>query len=188
MKVHSKTSHPPCGGFTLLELLLVVAILGVLTGLAAPEVGKMVARYQTQATADQINALFVRAQVEALRRSGFVQLEKYAGIAGSNPCVANNDWSCGVRLMADTDKDGIYETVLEEMSITAGVTLTNASTPLGGGGENLPFDRWGRAAHTTKAAFVQSKAGRDSADLAVCVDSTSRIRTVKPSSLAAPCP
>lgn len=187
MKYCIQIPHTARRGFTLFELMVVVAILAILAALAAPGFSEMAARYQTEATAEQLNSLISKAQTESLRRSGFVQLQKYEGIPGSNPCAAPQDWSCGVRLMADVGKKGTYDTVLSEISIPAGVTLTNVSTLGSGDADKLPFDRWGRAVNTNKPAFVQAKAGFDSANRAVCVDTTNRIRTIRPANLATPC-
>ena len=188
MKSCTKIPCSPCRGLTLVELIVVVAILAVLAALAAPTLSEVVARYQTQTTEEQLNSLIARAQTEALRRSGFVRLEKKAADgAGVNPCAAAKDWSCGVRLMVDMDKDGRYETILDEIRVPTGVTLTNVSTTSSGGADKLPFDRWGRAANTIKLGFIQTKVGFASANQAVCVDTTNRIRTSKPTNLDTPC-
>ena len=51
-----RSDHPP-GGFTLLELLVVILIIGLLTGIVAPRFLGQVSRSETTAARAQLNAL-----------------------------------------------------------------------------------------------------------------------------------
>lgn len=53
------------GGFTLVELVLILAILGTFAAVAAPRYGGAIARYRAQAAANRVVADLARAQAEA---------------------------------------------------------------------------------------------------------------------------
>lgn len=63
-----------CKGLTLIELLLVVAVLGIAIGLAHAGIGGVHARNQLRAHANELMALAQQARTEALSRSGHAQL------------------------------------------------------------------------------------------------------------------
>ena len=61
-------------GFTLLEALVVVAILGILVALAAPPLADLRERHQLQAQAEGFLDSLILARSEALRRQQRVTL------------------------------------------------------------------------------------------------------------------
>jgi prepilin-type N-terminal cleavage/methylation domain-containing protein len=188
MNSYTKKNPTTLLGFSLLELMVVVAIVAILAGLTYPTFSELIAKNQTETAARQLNALLLKAQTESLRRGGFIQLEKFDGITGSNSCNNNNDWSCGLRLMADADKNGSYELVLDEMSIPKGVRLLNTSMMIPSDTNKISFDRWGKSAKVSRLSFVQSKENFESATRAVCMESTGRVYTIKLNHFNSSCP
>jgi len=61
-------------GFTLLEALVVLALLGVLLALAAPGMSDLRQKHQMQSQAEQLQAALLLARSEALRRQQRVTL------------------------------------------------------------------------------------------------------------------
>lgn len=184
MNSHRPTRYRFSKGFTAIELLVVIAILGILAAMAAPAMGDLVARYQTRSTAEQLSTLILRAQTEALRRNGFVRLEKSSATSSSvNSCATDNNWSCGVALAVDEEKKGVWSN-LSVLEVPRGVQVQIS----GASSSNLPFDRWGRVATVTQPNFVLSKNNVTSANLAVCVDTTGRVRILKLANLSTQCP
>ena len=89
-------------GFTLVELLIVLAILGLTLTIAGTEVMRAIKRNFLSSTVQGIQLLASRAQLEAQRRSGMVFLriqEVGKGPAGTLP----------VELWADADGDGVFD-------------------------------------------------------------------------------
>lgn len=67
-----------CRGFTLLEMLTVVALLGLIGGLAFPAVERQVAHASFLATAAEVELSVRRAQADAVRQNRTVQVESLA--------------------------------------------------------------------------------------------------------------
>ena len=86
------------GGFTLLEALVVLAVVGVLVALAAPSVSGMRARHQLQAQAEGLLDSLVLARSEALRRQQRVTL---CPRTRDNACDATAPWQNGWLVFVD---------------------------------------------------------------------------------------
>lgn len=117
------------GGFTLLEALVVVAVVGVLLGMAVPSLSDWRTRHQVQAQAEGLLGSLVLARSEALRRQQRVSLCAQ-GAKGS--CDALGAWQQGWLVFEDNNNNGLREageTVIESrVAAPAGVRLEANST------------------------------------------------------------
>lgn len=93
-------------GFTLLEALVVVALLGILVAIAAPAVSGWSARHQVQAQAEGFLGSLVLARSEALRRQQRVSL---CAQAANQTCDANARWQQGWLVFVDANDNGLRE-------------------------------------------------------------------------------
>ncbi|HEX4354276.1 MAG TPA: prepilin-type N-terminal cleavage/methylation domain-containing protein [Polyangiales bacterium] len=90
-------SRPSVHGFTLIELMLVVAIMGVLSAIALPAFSKMVARSKTAETAANLDSMFKSAaSYYTGERAGQGQVSSTAGHctigdAGPAPVIPKKD-------------------------------------------------------------------------------------------------
>lgn len=104
MKKEPKTSlHHQCshafrpsglssmGGFTLLELMLVVTLMGVFLTIGVPAFGSLVANNAVTSAANDLVASLNRARNEAVTRGGGVRV---CPRSGSDDC-GGSDWSAG---------------------------------------------------------------------------------------------
>lgn len=165
-------------GFTLVELMVVLTIVAVLAAMAAPSMRDLIARYQTSTVTDQVVATLSVARMEAVRRSGNVVLEKMAGT--TNPCANDQQWSCGLRLWADVNRNGAFnagtDVVLREIDVPGSVRLLNMSA---GSTANLTLNRWGQANGINALCFQVTKPGIAAADRSVRVAAGGRIQVVE---------
>lgn len=94
-------------GLTLVELVVTLALVGVLAGLAAPGFSGLVQRYKADLAASQMVAALNLARLEALRRGGGVAVQRLEDASCPRPDSVQ-DWSCGWVVFADRDGDGLF--------------------------------------------------------------------------------
>lgn len=128
-------------GFTLLEALVVLALLGILVAMAAPAVSDLRARHQVQAQAEGLLGSLVLARSEALRRQQRVSL---CAQAAHSTCDASGRWQQGWLVFVDANDNGLREA--EEPLIEVHAALPSA----------VHLD----AASTAKAYFSFGSEGR----------------------------
>jgi prepilin-type N-terminal cleavage/methylation domain-containing protein len=94
-------------GFTLAELLVCLAVLGVMASFAIPSWQRVQERSRVEATRDQLMNDLQTARVRALQRGEALQLTRLRDCTWSS--TADNDWSCGWQLQRQ-DTQGILRT------------------------------------------------------------------------------
>jgi type IV fimbrial biogenesis protein FimT len=116
-------------GFTLLEALVVLALLGILVGMAAPAMSDLRSRHQLQAQAEGFLDSLVLARSEALRRQQRISLCAQASGGG---CDTDGQWQQGWLVFVDGNDNGRLDTdeaLLEShQALPAGITLHATST------------------------------------------------------------
>lgn len=117
-------------GFTLVEVLVSIAILGILTALALPSFTTTIRRYRAVAIRDDLIASINFAHSEAIRRGLPVTVAKVpcgAAIAG--------DWRCGWQVIDNALN------VLQQSTVNASFAVTNTDAPLK---DNFIVNQWGQ--------------------------------------------
>jgi len=138
-------------GFTLTEILIVVAIIGILTSLAAPSFTQMILSQRIKSMATDLNASLTRARSEAIKRNSNVTL---------SPTTAGS-WQSGWQI-ADPDNAGSN---LETHPAFAGLSAT--------GPDSVTYRSSGRIQGTSAPAFNISATGA-AAQRCVSVDLSGR--------------
>jgi type IV fimbrial biogenesis protein FimT len=162
-------------GFTLVELMVVVAIMAVLAALAGPSFIGTIERYRVSAVSDQLVSALTLAQTEAIKRAGSVGLARLSG--GDCPALATTqEWSCGWQVFIDTNNNGVVnagEATIQQFRITNGVTVMNGLNSAG-----TTVNRWGKMNNLGAMRFVISpESGIGSqATTTLCLSSGGRIR------------
>jgi len=159
-------------GLTLVELMVVVAILSLLSLLAAPSFVAAIERYRVNTTIEELQSALTVARIEAIRRGGNVRLERMSG--GDCPTLAAaQHWSCGWRIWAQA---GGSDTLVREFRATRGVSITFSVAA-----NNVTLDRWGRPGNLGVIGFTVSPES-NAASLAtatLCQSSGGRLRSVQ---------
>ncbi|MES2296741.1 MAG: GspH/FimT family pseudopilin [Pseudomonadota bacterium] len=118
------------GGFTLLEVLVAVAIVGVLVGLAIPSMSALVAKQRLRGASNDLFSSLIAARSEALKRNLPVTVSSVNGTqwqggwSTANPTVNATD-------MLDQHAAIANATITGPASVTFNTNgrLTNGATP-----------------------------------------------------------
>jgi type IV fimbrial biogenesis protein FimT len=90
-------------GITLIELVIALAIAGLLFAVAMPRYGDWIAEYQMMNFARDLAGNMNTARSEAIKRGVRVNLCKSAD---RRTCAAAGDWAQGFVVYVDVDRDG----------------------------------------------------------------------------------
>lgn len=138
-------------GFTLIETMVVLALLAILASLAGPAMSRFVASQRVKSSASSLHLALVKARSEAIKRNGTVSVQP---ITGTN-------WNSGWNVVSGT-------TVLDVSPANARVEVT--TTPSGTGLVSFRAD--GRT--STGAIEFDLKSPLASSFRRVCIDAAGR--------------
>lgn len=116
-------------GFTLVEMMISVAILVVLVGIAGPYFGQVIRNNRVQTQAQTLFSALVTARSEAVKRNYAVTMCKSAN---GTSCTASGDWDQGWIIFADEDndntKDADEDVLRVQELLSAGITVRATGT------------------------------------------------------------
>ncbi|QDZ27210.1 GspH/FimT family pseudopilin [Noviherbaspirillum sp. UKPF54] len=144
MKPHSLPACCPPGrplrapGFTLVELMITIAISAILLGLAAPSFSSFIKSQTVRTASSDLNAALIFARSEAIKRNSDVVITPASG-------GWQNGWTVTVTTVAGVDSTASTTTLGSQASFS-GLTITG---PTGG----LTYGSDGRLAGTTMPTF-----------------------------------
>ena len=102
MRSHPIHTPPRCG-FTLVELVVSLAIAAVIAGLALPAFARVIAEQRLGNEARRLSDAILHARSEALKRNGAVVI---CASVPADPCGPTRHWHEGWLMFADADGDG----------------------------------------------------------------------------------
>ena len=150
-------------GFTLVEMLVCLGVLGVMASFAIPNWQRLQERNHVEAARDQLMNDLQTARVRALQRGETLQLSRLSDCTWATS--ASNDWSCGWQLLIKAN-----QTVLLTSPLHAPLQVTFAkSDPLDisqRGDLGTVGDRW----------VIKSKQSSLNIANVLCLSSASRLR------------
>lgn len=109
-------------GFSLLELLVVVAISMITLAMTIPMISTSITQYRMRASAVDVNSLLQRARVQAIRDDTTYNVR---GCPSSGGCTTTIDGT-SKRLLLDANGNGSYDAGEPMIQLQQGVTVTTA--------------------------------------------------------------
>lgn len=160
-------------GFSLIELMVVIAISGILVALAAPSFKNMIDLFRVESTTKALTSALELTRATAIQMNGNTSISKITGTT----CSGNDNWSCGWNVLADLDGDGAVDDVVQTFVADGKVSVTRSTS-----GVTMSANRWGQLNGTNTAGFVLIPYGGNvssPAGITLCMNSGGRIRTFK---------
>lgn len=166
------------GGFTLVELMTALGLLGVIIAFALPSFASMARRQRVDSLKDSFIASVQLARAEAIRLGEQVVLRQI------QPCPAatsNGDWRCGWQMFADLNGNQKFEDdepLLQTAQVPSGTVLRKAGAVNPGA---VAINRFGQVtqAGTRLEVYPEGQGFTASDGVLICFPAGSRIRTVK---------
>ncbi len=171
------------GGFTAIEMMVVIAILGILAVIAAPSFLLMIESMRTNNAMDEVQGALMYARSEAVRNRNNVVV-RGKPLSGCRPDEgdSNENWSCGWVMFVDTNANNARdasEATLKETGELNGVTLIHRG---GVSHAFLVFNSMGYINNTPGNFTARPRGNTDderSSIRTLCIDRTARIRRIK---------
>ncbi len=94
-------------GFTLIELMVTVSVLGVLLAIALPSFQPLIERWRVRQVESNLEASLQFARSEAIKRGGHIIMQKIT--TNTNGCTApspQREWDCGWFICIDGSVNG----------------------------------------------------------------------------------
>lgn len=183
-------------GFTLLEVMVVVAIIAVLAAIAAPSFTPLIERWRVRDAAEGLQSTLYFARSEGIKRGGNVIVMKSADGGGCTNATAATQWGCGWKVFYDVNQNNAQDTCdstktpnecdLQTFAAPSRVEINFASS-----NGYLTIDRWGlfNSAGNNSFNLRLMPQGSDTANpaaTALCVELGGRIS--RPNKGDATCP
>lgn len=115
--------HRNSRGFTIIELIVVIAIMGVLMAIAIPNFSQWTTNYRLKAAAREIYSNFQKARIEAIKTNSNVVVSFNLG-ADTYQVFVDNGGTTGT---ASDDTQNGDERILDTVSMPAGVVLDSVN-------------------------------------------------------------
>ena len=173
-------------GFTLIELMVVIAIVAVLTTLAAPSVQGILAEAGLRDQSESLMSDMRYARSMALKRGVSVTLCASSNPSASVPTcsTSNPNWATGWISFIDNDTplNNQHSSTDELLRRREDMTQSSGGIDTGTGGASgqppafIRFNNDGRATGFQGSFILKSRNGDTTLDRAICLSSTGRPR------------
>lgn len=176
--MHSRISVPR--GFTLIEVLVVIAIFGILAALAAPSFTPTIERWRVRQAVEEMTSTIYYARSEAIKRGGNITVLKNPLTTECPQADTTQEWSCGWSVFIDSNNNGTQqstEETIQRSPVPSRVNVMNTSTT---DQARFKVDRWGQINDLGAQRFTFSPIGSGVSSpyvtTTLCVSSGGRIQ------------
>lgn len=147
-------------GFSLIELLVSLAILGILLSVAVPSFSVLLAEQRLRAVSTELRMSLTVARSEAVKRNSAVNLFERGGDWSNGWCVEPRADAAGTLITACTAAP------ISEYVVNSRVAIT--------GGSSVSFNAWGRAAGCPQFE-ISTTSGDDACTVCLTVEPDGRV-------------
>ena len=160
------------GGFTLIELMIVLAILGVILSIALPSFSEISLSTKLKAYANELVSSVYLARSEAIKRNTPMSL---CASADGTSCAGSGDWEQGWIVL---DPNNVV--IRQQAALSAGYKVTS------GGGLTLTFDPSGVSSTPTTLKVCRKTPTAGGQDREVRISATGRPKVTRKTSGTCP--
>jgi len=158
-------------GFTLIELMMVVAITGILVGAGAPTFSDMITSNTIDSNRDALFTDLRYARAEAVKRGETVSVCKSSDLVSCSDSAA---WANGWITFEDANGDGDFDR--EDTLLRVHEALSDGINLGFTGNDFVTFDGLGKAISTTGTFSFSHSSGEADFNRAITFSTTGRIR------------
>ena len=168
-------------GFTLIELIVIIMVLGVLIMLAAPSFQPLFERWRIREGVEAMRSSFYLARSEAIKRGGRVYMRKRGVDAGCAHANTLQNWGCGWTIYHDANNNRNMDAdeIIQVVQAPSNLDIMNKP----GKSMQIAFDRWGQPDGVGAVSFTfnyyKPGGGLSAAVTTVCVSSGGRLRVLQ---------
>ena len=177
------------GGFTLIELMVVIAIASILMTLAVPSFKQMIIKSNVSSVVNTFLADMRFARSEAVRRGGAVIMcrsdapEATSPVCNTNSGPGTNGWVSGWIIFEDRDGTQNYSTADQGQLLKVQGPITNLDSIVESGGASTKFQftamgRMKNLSSATSMQFGSNATMTNDLQRVVCVNQSGRARIV----------
>jgi prepilin-type N-terminal cleavage/methylation domain-containing protein len=158
-----RSQHSRTLGFTLVELLVCLAVLAVMAAFAIPSWQRLQERSRVEAARDQLVNDLQTARVRAVQQGETLQLMRLVDCTWRTS--SDKDWSCGWQLVVKSD-----QTVLQTTQLQTPMQVTFAKS------DPLEINQRGDLGTVGERWVIQSRQTALNIAHVLCLSSASRLR------------
>lgn len=125
-------------GFTLIELMVILAIFGIVVGFGVPQISRIIQNNRIVSSLNSLSAHLSYARSEAVKRSSNVSVVPQD----------NQNWLLGWQVFTDPNADGLLDAGEQQLRIVDNLNIPNNIT-IGTAGNFVTFNGQGVAAAET---------------------------------------